>query len=191
MASHRCVKHVFITGPPGVGKTIAVQKVTEELKAKSIPVQGFFTAEVRNGGKRSGFDIVSLKGQRGVLSRIGTSKPGPRVGQYTVDVKSFEHIALQALELPQQEKVIMVIDEIGKMELFSQTFIRTVRGLLHQERVTLFGTIPIQKGKPLSLVEEIRSHENVQVFSLSKSNRDEAVQEILAAVLASFEVGGT
>lgn len=29
-----------------------------------------------------------------------TSKPGPRVGQYTVDVKSFEHIALQALELP-------------------------------------------------------------------------------------------
>lgn len=61
----------------------------------------------------------------------------------------------------------MVIDEIGKMELFSQTFIRTVRGLLHQERVTLFGTIPIQKGKPLSLVEEIRSHENVQVFSVS------------------------
>lgn len=61
----------------------------------------------------------------------------------------------------------MVIDEIGKMELFSQTFIQVVGKLLRQDRVTLFGTIPIQKGKPLSLVEEIRNRDDVRVFTVN------------------------
>ncbi|PIK56906.1 putative cancer-related nucleoside-triphosphatase [Apostichopus japonicus] len=174
---------------PGVGKTTIVQKVIEEVKALSIPVKGFVTAEVRSGGKRSGFDIISLTGDRGNLSRIGSNKPGPRVGQYVVDVKNFEHVALKALELPPAGKTVMVIDEIGKMELFSQTFIQVVGKLLRQDRVTLFGTIPIQKGKPLSLVEEIRNRDDVRVFTLSRGNRDDIMPEIFAAVQKSYKEG--
>ncbi|XP_027452499.2 cancer-related nucleoside-triphosphatase isoform X2 [Zalophus californianus] len=94
-------RHVFLTGPPGVGKTTLIQKASEVLKSSGVPVDGFYTEEVRQGGRRIGFDVVTLSGMRGVLSRIG-SEPPPgkrecRVGQYVVDLTSFEHLALPVL----------------------------------------------------------------------------------------------
>lgn len=62
---------------------------------------------------------------------------------------------------------VFVIDEIGKMELFSQSFIRSVRQTLDSSSCTILGTIPIPKGKPLGLVEEVRSRRDVKVFSVS------------------------
>lgn len=62
---------------------------------------------------------------------------------------------------------VFVIDEIGKMELFSQSFIRSVRQTLDSSSCTILGTIPIPKGKPLGLVEEVRSRRDVKVFTVS------------------------
>lgn len=62
---------------------------------------------------------------------------------------------------------VFVIDEIGKMELFSQSFIRAVRQTLDSSSCTILGTIPIPKGKPLGLVEEVRSRRDVKVFTVS------------------------
>lgn len=61
-----------------------------------------------------------------------------------------------------------VIDEIGKMELFSQPFIQAVRQTLSSPGTVVLGTIPVPKGKPLALVEEIRKRPDVKVFSVSK-----------------------
>lgn len=62
---------------------------------------------------------------------------------------------------------VFVIDEIGKMELFSQPFIRSVRQTLDGASCTILGTIPIPKGKSLGLVEEVRSRRDVKVFTVS------------------------
>lgn len=65
---------------------------------------------------------------------------------------------------------VFVIDEIGRMELFSQSFIRAVRQTLDGPSCTVLGTIPLPKGKPLVLVEEVRGRSDVKVFTVSKSN---------------------
>nr|KAF6302573.1 nucleoside-triphosphatase, cancer-related [Pipistrellus kuhlii] len=79
-------RHVFLTGPPGVGKTTLIQKASEALKSSGVPVDGFYTQEVRQGGRRIGFDVVTLSGLRGPLSRVGAAPPPGtrecRVGQY-------------------------------------------------------------------------------------------------------------
>ncbi|XP_061480488.1 cancer-related nucleoside-triphosphatase isoform X1 [Rhineura floridana] len=94
-------KHVFLTGPPGIGKTTLIQKATEILKSSSVPIDGFYTEEVREGGRRVGFDVVTLSGRRGVLSRVGSGPAAARceyrVGQYVVDLTSFEQLALPLL----------------------------------------------------------------------------------------------
>lgn len=116
--------------PTGVGKTTLVQKACEALVSSGVGLEGFYTEEVREGGRRVGFDVVTLAGERGHLSRIrwrfypqrpyqaarlfhlivlilprlilscregaGTSH-GRReytVGQYVVDLPSFESLAL-------------------------------------------------------------------------------------------------
>ncbi|XP_023779625.1 cancer-related nucleoside-triphosphatase [Cyanistes caeruleus] len=175
-------KHVFLTGPPGVGKTTLIQKVTQALKSSGVPIDGFYTQEVREGGRRTGFDVVTLSGNRGPLSRVSPSSGSSasrreyRVGQYVVDLVSFEQLVLPMLRNVNQdgdtEKRICVIDEIGKMELFSQAFIQAVRQTLAGSGTVVLGTIPIPKGKPLDLVEEIRSRKDVRVFNVSKENRN-------------------
>ncbi|XP_009905297.2 cancer-related nucleoside-triphosphatase [Dryobates pubescens] len=183
-------KHVFLTGPPGIGKTTLIQKVTQALKSSGVPIDGFYTEEVREGGRRTGFDVVTLSGKRGPLSRVSsdssTSRRECRVGQYVVDVVSFEQLVLPMLRNVNHgsdaEKKICVIDEIGKMELFSQAFIQAVRQTLTGSGTVVLGTIPIPKGKPLDLVEEIRSRKDVKVFNVSRENRNSILQDILAAV---------
>ncbi|XP_010122521.1 PREDICTED: cancer-related nucleoside-triphosphatase, partial [Chlamydotis macqueenii] len=173
-----------------VGKTTLIQKVTQALKSSGIPIDGFYTEEVREGGRRTGFDVVTLSGKRGPLSRVSsdssTSRREYRVGQYVVDLVSFEQLVLPMLRNVNHgsdaEKKICVIDEIGKMELFSQAFIQAVRQTLTGSGAVVLGTIPIPKGKPLDLVEEIRSRKDVQVFNVSKENRNSILQDILAAV---------
>uniref|UniRef100_A0A8I6AMZ9 Nucleoside-triphosphatase, cancer-related n=1 Tax=Rattus norvegicus TaxID=10116 RepID=A0A8I6AMZ9_RAT len=94
-------QHVFLTGSPGVGKTTLIQKAITVLQSSGLPVDGFYTQEVRQGGKRIGFDVVTLSGAQGPLSRVG-SQPLPgkadcRVGQYEVDLASFEQLVLPVL----------------------------------------------------------------------------------------------
>ena len=62
---------------------------------------------------------------------------------------------------------MVVIDEIGKMELYSHSFTGTVRSLL-KEDVTMLATIPVapERGKPLALVEQIRNSPDVQLYTV-------------------------
>ncbi|KAF0027285.1 hypothetical protein F2P81_020026 [Scophthalmus maximus] len=177
-------KHVFLTGPPGVGKTTLVQKACEALVSSGVRVEGFCTEEVREGGRRVGFDVVTMTGERGHLSRIrddAAASCGRReymVGQYAVDLPSFEGLALPLFRnvgaVDGGSRKVFVVDEIGKMELFSQSFIRAVRQTLDSSACTILGTIPIPKGKPLGLVEEVRSRRDVKVFAKSTSFLPEA-----------------
>lgn len=94
-----------------------IRRVVQRLE---IPARGFYTEEVREaGGRRTGFDVVTLDGHRGRLSEAGF--PGPRVGRYGVDLRFLENVALSRIE--PAPGILIVIDEIGKMECFSRLFI--------------------------------------------------------------------
>uniref|UniRef100_UPI003AAADE5A cancer-related nucleoside-triphosphatase isoform X2 n=1 Tax=Centroberyx gerrardi TaxID=166262 RepID=UPI003AAADE5A len=111
-------KHVFLTGPPGVGKTTLVQKACEALVSAGVGVEGFYTEEVREAGRRVGFDVVTVAGERGHLSRIrdiaGVSH-GRReytVGQYVVDLPSFENLALPLFRNVSKENRNVILQDI-------------------------------------------------------------------------------
>lgn len=181
------IKHVFLTGSPGVGKTTLAQKLLEAISSTGMSIHGFCTEEVRESGRRVGFDVVTVNGQRGILSRVGsTGLSGRRehtVGQYVVDLPSFESLALPLFRnLSDGHRKLFVIDEIGKMELFSQAFIQAVRQALDSADCTVLGTIPLPKGKPLGLVEEIRARKDVKVFMVTKENRNGILDEIVATL---------
>ncbi|XP_078255281.1 cancer-related nucleoside-triphosphatase [Rhinoraja longicauda] len=194
-------RHIFLTGPPGIGKTTLIHKIIDVLKSSGVPIDGFYTEEVRKNGRRIGFDVVTVSGKRGTLSRtrndadaVNSGRCEYRVGSYVVDLPSFECLALPLLtELngkEDKEKKVCVIDEIGKMELFSEPFIQAVRQILDGTDATILGTIPIPKGKPLGLVEDIRSRRDVKIFNISKNNRDSIIQEIIATVQDCRKLNG-
>lgn len=183
------VRHIFITGQPGVGKTTLVVAAVRDCNN----VSGFYTAERRSGSERSGFDVVALSPSASAIGTLATVGKGKyMVGKYSVDVPSFESIALPSLESATATP-ITVIDEVGKMELFSPTFLPLVESILDGGAATVLGTLPMPRyGHKIAAVEAIRERPDVAVVKLSKSNRDaaaKAVQLVVAAAVSRAQPG--
>ncbi|KAG9472233.1 hypothetical protein GDO78_020665 [Eleutherodactylus coqui] len=93
-----------------------------------------------------------------------------RVGQYVVDISSFEQLVLPLMDPFSSTKAlnkrVCVIDEIGKMELFSQPFTSAVGKVLDNPSVVVLGTLPVSKGRLLPFVEEIRHRQDVKLFNV-------------------------
>ena len=87
----------------------------------------------------------------------------PVVGRYKVDIGSFERTVLPVMS---SKNAVIVLDEIGKMELLSHSFCIAVRKVFEQEGVIILATVPISKGKPLQLVEEIKSRSDCILYKV-------------------------
>ncbi len=163
---------LLLTGPPGVGKTTVIRTVLSGIKIKA---GGFYTQEMRRGGRRVGFAMKTLDGEEGVLAHID-NRGGHRVGRYGVDISLFEAMALPALERALREKELIVIDEIGKMELFSWRFQEMVTRVLDQDERHLLGVIH-QSREPFA--ESVKKRGAVEVIAVSRLNRNELPAQII------------
>eukprot|EP01138_Halocafeteria_seosinensis_P014082 gb/GECG01014380.1/.p1 GENE.gb/GECG01014380.1/~~gb/GECG01014380.1/.p1 ORF type:complete len:200 (+),score=29.06 gb/GECG01014380.1/:1-600(+) len=164
------VKHVFFTGPPGIGKSTLVSRVASTLKERlgCDSVKGFVTEEVRRGGTRQGFDVVTTDSKRFPLSRAfaeGEETTGPKVGKYTVFLEDF-NCAVDEI-FPEEEtratQTVFALDEVGKMELFSDKFKDKVSTFLETSReVHVIGT-------PHSAFAMFVFHSTVMPFAASRN----------------------
>jgi nucleoside-triphosphatase len=161
---------LFLTGNPGVGKTTLICAIAERLKG--ITCAGFYTKETRQGGLRTGFRIVTLDGQEGFLASLGTQKP--TVGKYSVHVEEFESLVLTLLNPVSQRVDLYVIDEIGKMELFSRLFRTRMIELLAQP-TNILATIT-KRGD--GFIDQIKRRSDVEIIEVTPKNRDELPEEL-------------
>jgi nucleoside-triphosphatase THEP1 len=162
---------VLLTGRPRIGKTTVIEKVV----AGGLPLAGgFSTAEMRQAGRRVGFAVRDLhSGREGVLAHVDR-KGTPRVGKYGVDVASFERIGVGALRAAMERDGCIVIDEIGKMELFCQAFRDALGEVIESGRAVL-GTIAIHNDPFLS---QIRRRPDVTLIQVTTANRDALPQRV-------------
>lgn len=105
---------LLLEGRPGAGKTTVAARLADLLAERGVEVQGFVTQELREYGRRVGFEVETIDGERATLAHVSFAGP-PRVGKYGVDLEALERVALPALEKPARGAVVL-IDELGKME---------------------------------------------------------------------------
>ena len=163
---------VLIEARPGAGKTTAVGRLSELLREAGVSLSGFLTRELREGGRRVGFEIETFRGERGVLASVELAGP-PRVGRYGVDLEAFERLALPALYPPGDAGVVL-IDELGKMELASDRFREAVAALF-AGRLPIVATVQLARDP---FTDALRGDSDVSTLRLTASNRDRLPGEV-------------
>lgn len=163
------MRHILVTGRPRTGKTSLIKSLIPHLTSCG----GFYTQEICENSKRVGFEIVTLDGKKGLLAKKGLSSKF-RLGSYGIDIKDLEGIGVKAVEDAIKSKDVIVIDEIGKMELYSERFKRVVLEALDSGRRLLC----IIHMEDIPFLKQIKERKDVLLLELTPDNRQDLLEKI-------------
>jgi len=168
------IRHLLLTGLPGVGKTTVMTQLSHALTA--YHPDGFFTREIRENEIRKGFEVVTLDGHHQLLSHV--TLPGPfRVGRYGVDLAGFEKL-LETIDLRHSPSRVVILDGIGKMECLSQRFIQEVEALLDSSKM-LTATVALKgEGFPT----KVKSRTDCHLANVTFQNRSTLAVTLVPAI---------
>jgi len=155
-------KNLFVTGTPGVGKTTLIKECVLPFRES---VGGFFTEEIRENRERRGFLLKTFSGESGILAEKGR-KGKFKVNKYGVDINVLDDLGVAALQVAEKEKAVVVVDEIGTMEMLSQKFCAAIAQLLKGSKPVL-ATIR-QKAEPFT--SQIKKMGETKLISLNRDN---------------------
>ena len=166
------MKQVYLlTGKPGTGKTSLIKQAIAGLEDKA---GGFYTEEIRSQGVRQGFRLVTLDGGSATLAHIDIHSPY-RVSKYGVDINSLDEVGVSALQRAAQQHDLVIIDEIGKMELFSEEFRNSVSEIIDSGKKVL-GTIMFH---PNPWADAIKRKPQVNLITVTRDNYHQVLDELL------------
>jgi nucleoside-triphosphatase len=163
-------KRILLTGRPGCGKTTLIQRVVNKL---GLPAGGFYTEEIRQRGQRVGFKLITLDGKEAVFADINFKTP-ERLGKYGLDLSKLETVGVAAVRDAVHSRQIVVIDEIGPMEVRSAIF-RDAVNEAFESGMPILATIV---ARSLPFTDAIRKRSDVSVLEVRASNRDELVSKL-------------
>lgn len=169
------VSRIFLTGRPGIGKTTVVLETVKFLSRLGIRIGGMVSFEVRESGVRVGFRVKDIStGLEGWLAHVSFTS-GPRIGRYRVSVEEFESVGVKAIldALNDDPVKVVVVDEVGPMELISRRFKDAIYRLLKSNK-SILGTLHYKCDDPLA--RHIRYMSGVEVVEVTFDNRDRLPQ---------------
>lgn len=171
----------IIRGKPGSGKSTVAMIVKERLEKLGIKVGGIRTPEVRFKGERIGFEVENLlTGERTLFASVNY-EGRPRVSKYGIRIDLFERVAIPALIEASEDCDVIVVDEVGKMELFSHRFVEKIREIWLSDKASL-GTAPISR---IGFIEEICSLS--EVIQIERGKASEVAGELVGKILSYLD----
>jgi len=172
--------NIFVTGPPRSGKSTLIEKIVTNLREQGFTIGGISTPEVREKGRRIGFKIIDLaSGKWGWMAHINIFSRY-KVSKYGVDIKTVEDIGANAILSAIENADVIVIDEIGKMELFSRKFQEAVKAALDSVKPVI-GTIGLKLYHPFA--NEVKKRKDVTIIFLTREKWEEVYKQVKMMLL--------
>lgn len=161
----------LLTGRPGTGKSSLIKQAVAGMKGRA---GGFYTEEIRVQGVREGFRLVTLDGQSAILAHVNI-RGTHRVSKYGVDLDALDRVGVSALRRAAEQCELVVIDEIGKMELFSASFREAVLQVIDGGKRVL-GTIMLSSHP---WADAVKRQPQVNLLTITRDNHQPALEELL------------
>ena len=116
---------------------------------------------------------MTLDGKEAVLAHVDFKTP-QRVGKYGLDLSALEIIGVEALRAAVRARKLVVIDEIGPMEIRSASF----RDVVHEaldSGTPILGTIT---ARPFPFTDAIKKRRDLALIEVRPDNREQLVSEL-------------
>ncbi|MDH4123194.1 MAG: NTPase [Thermoplasmata archaeon] len=160
---------IGITGLPGSGKTQALKKVVEMLELESYKVGGMITEPILEKNRRVGFYVVNWESKNKAVLAHMSVKSKFMVGKYGVDLSSLDTIGVEALKCACQDADVIVVDEVGKMEVESDSFVKAVKDAMDTDKPMI---LTLHKKSRNPLLQDIRRRDDVRILEVTPINRN-------------------
>ncbi|MGD7049448.1 hypothetical protein FZC83_15590 [Rossellomorea marisflavi] len=158
-------KLFLLSGKPRIGKSTLIKQIIHEIGVGRCG--GFYTEEVTNFDDRIGFRCVSMDGESVDIANV-ENPSATRVGRYGVNVEEFDLYAKDILQGALRTKDIIVIDEIGYMQMFSHSFKKIIQEVFSGNKVVL-GTIPLNPHPEMNNMHNLKE---ANIITVDELNRD-------------------
>ena len=165
------IPKIGITGLPGVGKTDTLIKIVKDLEESGYRVGGMVTEAIIENNDRVGFYVMDWQTkERKIFAHVDLDT-GEKVGKYGVDVKVLEEIGVPAIEraIADESIDIIIIDEVGKMEMLSERFCKVVIDALDSDKPIL---LTLHKKSRSPLLQDIRRRDDIRILEVTPVNRN-------------------
>ncbi|MFP4546285.1 MAG: nucleoside-triphosphatase, partial [Methanomassiliicoccales archaeon] len=85
------------------------------------------------------------------------------------DLKALENLGVPALKRAQEEADVIVVDEVGRMEVESEVFVDTVKDALDEDTPII---LTLHKKSRNPLLQDIRRRDDVRILEVTPINRN-------------------
>jgi nucleoside-triphosphatase len=165
------IPKIGITGMPSVGKTQTIIKIIEFLEENGYKVEGMITEPIIEKKRRVGFYVVDwLTKDKAIFAHVDIDNKD-KVGKYGVDIVALEKVGIPAVEkaISNPEINIIVIDEIGKMEMMSERFCEVVIEAMDSDKPIL---VTLHKKSRSPLLQDVRRRDDIRILEVTPVNRN-------------------
>lgn len=175
---------IGITGLPNAGKTYALLKVIEMLEQEGGKVGGMVTEAMTHMGRRRGFKVMdwTTKEEKVLASVDIDSKV--QVGRYGVNLDALDGVGVAAIRRATEEADIVVVDEVGKMEMESDAFVEAVKDALDSDKPVI---LTLHKKSRNPLLQDIRRRDDVRMLEVTPVNRNLLPYKIVGLLRGEWE----
>ena len=165
------IPKIGITGMPNVGKTQTLVKVMEFLQGSGYIIEGMVTEPILEKEKCVGFYIRDWQTvEKEVFAHVNFDSKD-KVGDYGVDLSVLEKIGVAAIEkaISDDDVDIIIIDEIGKMEMLSERFCEVVIEALDSDKPIM---ITLHKKSRTPLLQDVRRRDDIRILEVTPVNKN-------------------
>ena len=131
-------KVFMVSGSVGQGKTTQIIRIIEDLKGRNVAVSGIYSLRIMENAQTKGYDLVDIETNiRTPFLRIAEGREPGGIGNYRIIQQGLD-TGLEALSKSAKNKSrIVVIDEVGRLELNDRGWSEKVTELLNITPVLL------------------------------------------------------
>ena len=162
---------LILKGRPGIGKTTLIKAAIQQLADRA---GGFYTEEILGPGGRKGFRLITLTNRSVVMAHVDLDTR-VRIGRFGVNLAAIDEVGVTALRDAIEQKPIVIIDEIGKLELASPQFQNLVIKAIGSSKLVL--ATAMKDNHPW--LAALQSLPLVTVWEVTLKNRTPLIAQVL------------